>query len=515
MSDQIVDDVPKGSMRAALLFLCGIVGFFAFLALVVPMVVAHGGSTDALFFVVFGAILSAIVLPILLNKVLKVLHLKGKKPNELLQSFVGYVPSEMPLVPGMGTGRELVLYDDSYGYDEEDDSLGLVGNQEEEYSGFDEESFYLIEQDSIYLAENFQPALNPMLSECTTIIGIRRSGKSNTIAVLCEELAPWNVPLVLADTEDEYSELAKHQWMPRGVLAGSPSRLNDYPGLRYIAVNIAGAYNFGHYVLDNGLQVVLNLKSYTDDNEAAYVMVELISGMNDWQEARVNDDRYSCMFVLDESQKWLPQDLSQSCLSREAQKMLQRSIFDTMVNRGGKRGLGLILGAQKPAQLDKRALQSKWKFLFRQTERIELKEYAWMGINEDEARSLRNGECFVFAPMLDGMQCIQMRLRNSPDESKTPGLASVLAHRQRLQPIERLSQRSFAEQSANEPQSGPQTSSPALVTVAPRRNELLEALEAWNNGADSVRKLASALGVTQYQAGELRRKLIEQRLIAV
>lgn len=524
MSQNIVDDVPKGSPRAALLFLVGLVGFFAFLAWVVPPMMARGVSTDNLFYVVMGALLCAVLLPLVLNMLLKAFHLKGKKPTQLLESFVGFSPTDYDPSEAWytgysvnGTGRELVpMFGNDNSADDDESPFGDYGDENEDegesqvYDDLEEEGFSLVEQDSVYLAEHFQPAVNPMLSECMTVIGIRRSGKSNMIAVLCEELSAWEVPLVLADTEDEYGGLARPRWMPRGVLAGSPARQGDYPGRRYFAVNIAGAYEFGKYVLEHGLQVVLNLKSYANSNEAAYVMVEIVAGMNDWQEARANRHRVSCMFILDEAQYWLPQDISQKNLSKEALTMLQTSIFDTMVNRGGKRGLGLVLGAQKPAQLDKRALQSKWKFLFRQTERIELKEYAYMGIDEDDARYLQNGECFVFSPVFDGMQRIQMRRRNSPDESQTPGLASVLAHRQRLVPIDQVAQRSFAVQSAQETSI---LQEPSVSPVSRQQSDLEKALEAYDAGNTTQSALALALGISPWTVRPLYaqvKKLREQ-----
>lgn len=517
-----------------------IVVFFVLMSLLTPYAKSSGIDASGLFFAVVGSAGATLLLYLVIRWSRSRLHrltmsrgqmaayLFTPQPTILLNSIPTTDVSLLSLPSPYEDGSS---DEDEADYSEwepmnppyEDDAdvadVEEQEEQEDELSG--QPCWSLIEQDSINLADNFQPSVNPLLSECTTIIGIRRSGKSNAIAVLSEELAPWGVPLVLADTEDEYSELSNHKWMPRGRTAGSPALLEENPELsNFTAVNIAGAYNFGQYVLDNGLQIVLNLKSYEDD-EAALLMVELINGMNDWQEARANKNRVSCMLILDESQKWLPQDLSQSCLTREPQKLLQRAIFDTMVNRGGKRGLGLILGAQKPAQLDKRALQSKWKFLFRQTERIELKEYAWMGVDEDAARSLKNGECFLFSPGVSG-QSFQMRKRYSPDNSTTPGLSSVLSHRKTLRSIDRLEEQSFVVQLAPITEQSSlsvaiATAVPTTTTTTARRNsdQLQEALEAWNAGADSVRKLSAALRVTQYQAGELRKRLIEQQMISV
>ena len=39
---------------------------------------------------------------------------------------------------------------------------------------------------------------------------MRRSGKSNAMAVISEELARWLLPFVIFDTEDEYQGLVVH-----------------------------------------------------------------------------------------------------------------------------------------------------------------------------------------------------------------------------------------------------------------------------------------------------------------
>ncbi len=43
-----------------------------------------------------------------------------------------------------------------------------------------------------------------------------------------------------------------------------------------------------------------------------------------------------------------------------------------MVRRGGKQGLGLAVATQRSSELDKRALQSIFEFLFMQTEQVDM-----------------------------------------------------------------------------------------------------------------------------------------------
>src|SRR5207248_11178173 len=124
--------------------------------------------------------------------------------------------------------------------------------------------------------------------------------------------------------------------------------------------------------------------------------------------ARRPAERVPCMFLLDEANKWLPQQAGESCLSRDVQTELHQAIFGVMVRRGGKRGLGLGLATQRIAELDKRAMQSEWKFLFRQTEQVDLERYRPLGLRPEEVMNLGNGEGFVWSPAVQVLRS-QMR----------------------------------------------------------------------------------------------------------
>jgi len=358
-----------------------------------------------------------------------------------------------------------------------------------------------------------------VLSGRISIFGVSGSGKSNTVAVLCEEIGRFGVPFILADSEDEYSPLCHPEFLPRGYLAGSVDALNNVHIPHYLAVDEEGAQAFGQAVIDQGLQVILNLSSYETDEEAAKVMIGIIKGMRAWEEARDSDNRVSCMFLLEEASIWLPQNSRESLLSKECLAELQQAFFATVVRRGRKRGIGFAFATQRVAEIDKRAMSSSWTILHRQTQDVDLKRYEELGVDRDQALKLADGEAFVFSP-LESNQRYRFRLRHSPHGARTPGLESVLRHRRTLRnaPVE-LHAYAFAS-SALEPQRD--TSFSGVTSVlpvqeeqrsTPQVNELEKALEAWKRGETSVRKLQKALNVTQYQAYELYRQLKERRLI--
>jgi len=308
------------------------------------------------------------------------------------------------------------------------------------------------------------------------------------------------VPLVIGDTEDEYGPLADQRYMPRGVMAGSMDLLEATHLPNYIAIDLNGAYEFGKTVLSDALQVVLNLKSFADDDEAAMIMCEIIAGMNDWESGRLNPQRVPCMFMLDEANKWLPQNERESYVAKDVLTELQKAFFGTMVRRGGKRGLGLALTTQRVVELDKRALQSTWKFLFRQTEQVDIERYKVLGLDGDAVQALRQGECFVFSPGVIGFP-MYMRQRHSPHLAHTPGLDQLRTHIRLARPVDMIAG-SFA---ANTHVRVVASTTPAAASVAQQsrtetpalrsrpQSKLDRALEAWNAGHQNVRALAAAL----------------------
>lgn len=269
--------------------------------------------------------------------------------------------------------------------------------------------------ETLFLSSDYALPADDFLSGRKLVVGVSGSGKSNSVGAYCEELGSLGVPFILADTEDEYRPLCNPQWLKRGLLAGMET---NYP------ITVDNADQFGAYVLDNHLQVILNLQSY-EFEEAALVMVGIIGGMRQWQEARDNEHRIPSDFILEESVTWLPQYVRESPLhGTETLAQLQGTFFNDMVRKGRKRGLGLTLVCQKIAELDNRAMQCDGKLLHRQTEESDLERYRKMGINRDETLSLANGEAFLYTGRVSKLR-IQIRRRHSPHGANTPGLENL------------------------------------------------------------------------------------------
>jgi hypothetical protein len=269
------------------------------------------------------------------------------------------------------------------------------------------------------LSPHFQPHADTILSQRGMVVGISGSGKSNTLATLHEELGRLLVPFLLIDTENEYGSLCAPEYLPRGKRFDVSQ------------VSQGNARDFGHYIIENHLQVVLDVTSY-EASEAAMVVVNTLAGLQEWEEDLDNDDRLSFMVTLSEAGAWFPQSSNATPYSKEAYTELQTAFFTNLVPRGRKRGLGLVFDLQRPAQVDKRLMQTSWKILHRQTEPRDIEVYKTIaGLEREDVIGLGDGEAYIFSAQVTG-QRVQIRRRNSRHESNTPGLDSIRRRQYRL-----------------------------------------------------------------------------------
>jgi hypothetical protein len=400
-----------------------IVGYFLLLAILVVITRGLNLGMPGLVFSMIGAGL-VLALLVLLFKFLKqklAAATTGLSRREIVQIAVGYNPNQ---------------------YQEEEEEETIAAAEENAPVLPDT----IIEEHPLKLSERYQPSIKSFLSATIAIIGMRRSGKSNLLAVLAEELAKYGLSFVLFDTEAEYSELVNQNYLQRPVLAGNATQVPEEHKTHYVLLDTEGAYAFGQAIMQSGLQVVVDLRSY-DDEDAALVMSEIIDGIEDWQQARPNGERVPMTVFLDESQKWFPQSKEDKVVSADTQVTLDQAFYGTVVARGGKRGFGLVVAAQRYSQLNKKLLQSQHKFLFFQNEEIDIARYAKLGIPPEGTASLAQGECYCFGPSVIGMR-VMMRVRHSPHGGHTPGLDNLNKHTRQLAPVTEVLRTSYSKTTA-------------------------------------------------------------------
>ncbi len=272
----------------------------------------------------------------------------------------------------------------------------------------------------LHLGEQFAPHADLVLSNRFAILGMPNAGKSNTIAVLSEELGRFGVPLVLFDQKPEYARLCARPYFANPCSASASTLTPE------------NACAFGEQIMRERLQVVLDLPSYQDDDVAAAVMIELVTGIWLWESQRPNEERLPCMLILDEADYWLPQSEQHAHVDRTKKDERGRSLFIRLqntffnvVHRGRSLGMGMIVCSQRPANVDNRAIAvAEWKLLLKANMPHDLAVYKAFGVSPEVAMSLGRGQAYVIGPAeIKGV--FQLRKRSSPDDSQTPGLTHL------------------------------------------------------------------------------------------
>ncbi|MGB8344976.1 MAG: hypothetical protein WCD86_08835, partial [Ktedonobacteraceae bacterium] len=365
----------------------------------------------------------------------------------------------------------------------------------------------------LHLAPQFHPHIEEIIGLGIVCYGVKGSGKTNTGALVAEQIGRAGyVPFVVFDLEGDYQSVV--EVVPTGYEAGGQTVESEADSARYLTIDAENASEMAAVILSGGYQVVVDLASYPDDETRATIMTRLISGLMRYAERLPNESRVPCLVFIDEAAHWFPQQAAMSYLSPAFQSALTRAVFE-MVTMGRKRGIIPAFFTQRPADFDKRlAAQADVLILMRQRQDVDLKRYReYLGEQAEQAASFGRGEAVVILP--DGDRFLTTFYpRQSKHISNTPKAETAYqrfaqAAPTRVRPGDKtptgLSHRykfTPAPSAAAEPTPG---------ETAPDRYVL--AAEQWKNGATSVRKLATALGVTYYQANQLYQQIKAKRLI--
>jgi hypothetical protein len=413
------------------------------------------------------------------------------------------------------------------------------------------------EGDLLDLALNLQVHPDTLFGGRVLVAGMPGSGKTNTMRLIIEQSGTLGLPFLLIDTDGEHASLLPY--LPSGVLVGGYNRL-PVPASRYTTITLPDALFFGEHLLSEGWQVIVDVKSYEerpghpDEAMAAQVFMEMIAGMRAWAEARPPRERIPSMIFLEEAQVWLPQQPTSSPLDRHTLRDLQ-ALFFRSARDGRRRGIGLVLIAHRIAGIHKEVLTCDWLILH-QPQATDLKRYCELAptVHRERFQRLSRGRAIVVSPR--GTLEVTFHRARSQDQGVTPGLPALRRYQERasgaaapyamehvplVQPMPIVAPASHTRllQEAQPPRvrapgaaetvqfkrtaqtpsdlarETAQAETPVFVpmpTSNPGRThklptELERALLAWNNGNQSVRKLAVALGVKKTHAHDLIREM--------
>ena len=256
--------------------------------------------------------------------------------------------------------------------------------------------------------------VDELLGESVAVLGIKGSGKSNTAAVLTEELLAARVPVCVIDIAGEYAGL-KERYPDLFVVGNSltPERMDK----KYWEMDTIKEVGKRAYKAAQSL--VLDVSAFDKAARLAFVgaFVQSI-----WDTALHLRQPYT--FLLEEAHNYVPQSGSTPVTD----------LFVDVAAEGRKRGLGIIMVGQRSARIDKNVLtQAGVLFLHRVQHSADTNVYAELIPNRKKSdvvrsvRGLKTGEALVVRGERATRHMI--RLRRTPHYGYTPSMSDLPSDR--------------------------------------------------------------------------------------
>ena len=176
------------------------------------------------------------------------------------------------------------------------------------------------------MAENVNIDIQAVMTGRGCIIGQSGSGKSFLAGVISEELCKANMPFCVIDTEGEYSSLKS---VFNVIVVGREKQDVDFD------VDYTKLFKSS---IVNDVPVIIDVSDTVDKKEIAYKALEALYELE-------SEIRKPYLVLIEEGDKFAPQTLSKT-----------RNIIEEISVRGRKRGIGLLVATQRPANISKNVL---------------------------------------------------------------------------------------------------------------------------------------------------------------
>jgi len=376
------------------------------------------------------------------------------------------------------------------------------------------------------LADDLHLDVDEIAGKATFIVGMRRSGKTTIGTRLAEQLGgKFHLPLFIPDLEGDYLSLADAGILPQCVIAGHPGAYNPRAGYLYAQIDsITDAQVLGYDILESGLQVILDMGSYDTVERACEMIINIIKGIFAWTKHNPTE-LCPCEIYLDEAQRFLPENLGDSIIQDAAILNALLKAYMDILAVGGKRGLTPVILSQRFAQTNKKIFaQSEVQFIMRQTNDLDLArcmQYVKKSIATlEQIATFAQGQGVYIGA--DGMQRVTRFYPRESDggRSRTPRAAVAMRYADK-QPYSGPTASGYRDVPAtsheNEDVSQQKDVAVLPQLIVPEKDtrpmasdiDLAEAIEAYNNGVNSRRKLAEHFGMTENQGKNLLERIEE------
>jgi hypothetical protein len=243
------------------------------------------------------------------------------------------------------------------------------------------------------------------------ILAVRGAGKSNTAAVMAEEMFKAKLPFVVVDPVRTWFGLrssadGKNPGLPIPIFGG---RHGDVPLER-------GAGNLiADLIVDQRLSCVLDLSDFDSESSKKQFLLDFGRPLYQRTEQPLH-------LFLEEADDYLPQ----RPMRDEAQLL---RAWENIVRRGRNRGLGITLITQRSASINKNVLTQVQTLIAMRTtgpqDIAAIREWVKYHQQSEEILSslsgLKDGEAWIWSPQLLGKTVrVQIRRRETFDSGATP-----------------------------------------------------------------------------------------------
>lgn len=244
---------------------------------------------------------------------------------------------------------------------------------------------------------------NDFTAQRIAVLGISGSGKTNTVAVLVEELLP-HLPVTIVDIEGEYYGLKEKYNL---LIAGRSERAE-------VPLLLENAAALAEISIRRGISIILDLSEY-DPEEMKDILLAYFEHL--WKLCTSLKTPY--YIVVEEAHEFVSQGAG-----TPLKKTLTRFAL-----RGRKQGVGIILASQRSAKVDKDLLtQANILFLHNVVHPVDLgvyKDLVPLPAKEVEqrVRELEPGSAFVVWGKR--IETLSIRRRHTFHAGVTPALGQV------------------------------------------------------------------------------------------
>lgn len=262
---------------------------------------------------------------------------------------------------------------------------------------------------SLHVAPSFDLPLEAV-TETLAILAVKRAGKSNAAVVIAEEMYDAGVPWVAIDPKGDW-------W---GVRAGGDG---NSPGLSVLVFGglhgdvplepTAGRL-VADLIVEQRLTCVLDVSEMSRADQRRFLI--------DFADRLYRRNTEPLHVFCEEADEYIPQRVT-----GETAKLV--GAFETLVKRGGFRGIGITLITQRSASLNKDVLTQVGTLIAMRTPSPQDRKavLAWIDYHAasheviDQLPTLDAGEAWVFSPQwLATLTRIRFRRRRTFDSGATP-----------------------------------------------------------------------------------------------